>query len=244
MKRVDQMISYLSGEMTREDAEAFLKEMSDDHRLRETFDRVSYAYELIGDQLRKRDEEAFHSALSEAMSGQEPDRNPWRRRRLLFLIFPIAATAAILLAIFLLRDLPEDTYHAYYAPSEDPVLKGILQETRGSAAPAALLYRQGAYKQAFSFTSDLVLRDTADHLVLLIHLLSALELDREQEVFPMLEVEGDSHTTTLKPLTWYHALALIKTGAVQEAIPLLETLSGQPGPYSEPAHKLLRKLIK
>ena len=72
MKRVDQMIKYLSGDLSREESRAFEKELLQDKELKETFDQVSKAYHLISSQLRRQDEEEFISTLKEVMDRSSP----------------------------------------------------------------------------------------------------------------------------------------------------------------------------
>ena len=245
MKRVDHMIRYLSGDLNRTESEEFERELSGDRDLKEEFDRVSFTYDLIGEKIRQRDEEAFRLKLISAMD--KPERVVQRKkfRPGWYLLLPVAASVAILLAIYLMRPGPERVYSAFYTPHKDHVVTGFCQETRGEAAPALSYYRQGSYLSAFNATKDLLSNNPGSHHILLFHLLSAIELDREHEVLPMLnEAPSGPGYLPEQSLAWYHALALIKTGRTSEAMKLLHTLQVHPGPYRKDAHKLEKKLMK
>ena len=66
MSYIDLIIKYLSGDLSREEATSFEKEMESNGELKREFEQQSAAYELIRDQLQKRDEEAFRTKLREA----------------------------------------------------------------------------------------------------------------------------------------------------------------------------------
>jgi anti-sigma factor RsiW len=76
MKRVEQMIKYLSGDLSPEESLAFERELSENPQLKEEFSNVSLAYSTISDQLKIQDEEVFTAALSAAMNRSESKSGP------------------------------------------------------------------------------------------------------------------------------------------------------------------------
>ena len=77
------------------------------------------------------------------------------------------------------------------------------------------------------------------------HLLAAIELDTEEDVISIVEAaQIDTGNVLGQSLTWYQALALVKTGRNKEAAETLGALVERPGPYGPDAHKLQKMLLK
>jgi anti-sigma factor RsiW len=127
MKRVDQIIRYLSGELTPEESRALERELPVNDKLREEFDLVSAAYRLIGDELRRRDEEAFKSSLREVMDRGMPleDRGSGKRKQWWYFMIPLAASIAALLVIFLPGRGHDKAYETFFNPASDPVILAL-----------------------------------------------------------------------------------------------------------------------
>jgi len=247
MKRVDQIIRYLSGELTPEESRAFERELPVNEELREEYDLVSAAYRLIGDELRRRDEEAFRSKLREVMDrGMPPaERGSGKRKSWWYLLIPAAASVAVVLAITILNRGNDKIYEAFFDPARDPVILALNQETRGDSGSALAIYCQGNYQAAMEKAASALSQDPSDRLALLIRLLAALELNLEQEALVQVEAAGTGAEDLLgQSLTWYHALALVKSGQSMEASALLGPLLEHPGPYYPDAHKLQKMLLK
>jgi len=247
MKRVDHMIKYLSGDLTREECRAFEQELSGDKELRDTFDRVETAYRLTETQLRKRDEEAFRSRLRDTMESSRTALTPAdkKRRSGWLLLLPVAASLAVLLAIVLMERAPDKLFYSFYNPAEDQVLLTYQQETRGDAESAITLFSHGYYRSSLEKTTGMLLQEPGDQLALLFHLLAALELDVEGDVIPIVRAaEIDTRHILGQSITWYQAMALVKTGCNHEAREMLDALTEQPGPYAGDAHKLKKLLLK
>ena len=84
-----------------------------------------------------------------------------------------------------------------------------------------------------------------DKKVLLYYLLSAIELDRQDEAVKMMMVENsDDMDLTDQAITWYTTLALLKSGQREAAFAKLHPLTQQPGPYRSDAIKLEKVLLK
>ena len=61
------MIKYLSGDLSPEESLKFDKELSEDQELQNDFSDVSQAYRIIGEQVKREDEEAYATAVRTAM---------------------------------------------------------------------------------------------------------------------------------------------------------------------------------
>ena len=247
MNRVDQIIQYLSGEMSPAESKQFEEALSRDSGLKETYDQVSLAWELIGDQLKQQDEEAFLTRLREVMEQPGSARAPAGREKRpgwQYLI-PAAATVALVLAIFMGDRGGKDPYDRFCHPSSDPVLQAILLETRGDAGSATALYSGGSFEAAYLKTSGQLDADPMNRQALLIHLLSAMELGRTSEALGQIEGKENGQGQPLdQALGWYTVLALLKTGDQGDAMLTLERLLMNPGPYERDAHKLKKMLTK
>ncbi len=123
MNNVDLIIKYLSGDMNLEEAESFEKDLASNLVLKEEYNDVSEAYRLIKDQLQKRDVDSFKGKLLEVMEQTSPKiRNKvFRRRPGWYFVLPLAASLAILLALFLMDNGPERILSRFFNPQKDPV---------------------------------------------------------------------------------------------------------------------------
>jgi hypothetical protein len=247
MKSVDHMIKYLSGDLNGEDARALEKELLQDKELGELFEQVSAAYRLIGDQLRKRDEDLFRSRLREVMELASPVHDPdTQKRRPLWLLIPsLAASVAILLAILLMHRSPDQLYQAFYKPNEDQVILALNTETRSDSESAASLFSKGEFQSTLKLTSAELIHDPGNQAALLFHLLASMELDLEEEALAITEkAEPDTSHPLGQAMVWYRTLALIKAGRKDEAEIALGALLKSPGSYTADAHKLKKMLTK
>ncbi len=234
--------------MSPEESRSFERELAGDSQLEEEFSEVSAAYRMIGDQLRKRDEEAFSSAMNAAMKRPGTDESPRKKRhgRWCLLFLGVAASLTVLISIFGPGRNTEKIYATWYKPSEDPVISTINEETRGKADHAvAKLWQEGDYKQCKKITSHILSEDSENQFAMLFCLLSSMELDKAEAQPDWMKVVETSPGHPLEQaLAWYHALALIKADEASEAALLLTYLEELPGPYKRDAHKLKKKLKK
>jgi len=247
MKHVDLIIKYLSGEMTREESGSFEQEVQSDPQLREEFDQASSAWELVRDQLEKKDEEAFRTRLRQAMEKVDVAHGKWPRRSTsrLFILLPLAASIAILLTVYIVNREPAQLFARFYDPGGDPVLLAFNQGTRGETESAISLYNQGNLEEARKKVLSLLAIDPQDQLAMLYLLLSSLELDQYDEAVEMiLSSEADPHHRLGQALTWYTSLALIKKERFEEAAVMLHSLVEAPGPYQSEARRLEKMLLK
>jgi len=247
MKHFDYIIKYLSGELSPGESLVFEKELVENPQLKEEYSRVSRAYRMIGDQLRKKDEEAFGIALKSAMG--KTAENSWRHKkpgRLWYVILGMAASLTILFSIF--RHVPdtERIYSRYFNPSEDKLISIILEETRGEAGrDASKLWQIGEYEECQKLCRAYLSEDPENQYNMLFCLLSFLEIEEKGPVPQWLTNINHNSTSHLgQAITWYHSLALVKADLKTDAALLLSSLEGLPGPYSKDAHKLKKILTK
>jgi len=247
MNYVDLILKYLSDEMGPDEKRAFEGDLASIAELNREFEEVSAAYELIRDQLQKRDELSFRQKLLEAMDQEPPPTAiPSKGYRRLWYVFPaLAATVAILLVIFIHPLNNQEIISKYFVPEKDPVLLAYLQDTRGVQEAGILLYRNGRYEEAMASLEPMIAEDPDNRVLMLYFLLSAMELNKEAvAIDPVLSLDLELVQPTDQALAWYMALALVKSNRRKEALQMLDLLVEVPGPYLSPAEKLRKLLLK
>ncbi|MCK5065917.1 MAG: hypothetical protein KAR16_00700 [Bacteroidales bacterium] len=247
MNYVDLIIRYLSDELSHDEASSFKEELAHNGELKKEFETVSAAYDLIRDQLQKRDEKAFRQKLLKAMNREDPASvSTWHRIRPWWYIpLALASAVAILLVVFLNQTGSEKILTRYYSPDQDPVLLAYQQDTRGEQEPGILYFRLGRYSEAMELLESRMWEGQDNKLLLLYYLLSAMELDRENEVIDRVMAANPANAYLPdQAITWYTTLALIKSDRRKEASNMLLPLSEEPGPYRSDAEKLLKVLLK
>lgn len=248
MSYVDLIIKYLSGDLSQDETTSFEKELESNGELKREFEQQSAAYRLIRDQLQKRDEEDFLKKLQEAMN---PDRPvPESRKKLLWTRWFIPLAAASILAIIVIstRSIQygnESVFSRYYEPSGDPVVLAFNQDTRGESEPGILYYRNGNYQKSMELLSLRIVEERENQQLMLYCLLSAIELDRQDEVMGLVLID-DTVKMDLpdQAITWYTTLALLKSERREAALEKIHLLTGLPGPYQSDAIKLEKVLLK
>lgn len=247
MSYVDHILKYLSGELSPEEEYSFKEELKSNEDLQKEFAELSSAYELIRDQLQKRDEVAFRQKVQEAMDHK---KNPspsfaLKIRSFWYIPMALAASLAILWVLVLNQTDNEKILSLFYAPDQDPVLLAYMQETRGEQEAGILNYRNGSYSEAMKILERQMKEDPDNKILLLYYLLSAMELDREEEVLPLaLNATLEYAHLPDQAIGWYSTLALIKTDRREEAKKTLGPLTEDSGPYRSHAEKLLKLLLK
>ena len=245
MSNVDHIIKYLSGEMSPEEAGSLEKKLASDPGFKKQFEEVAAAYNLIRDQLQKRDLDDFTKTLLEVMEQPERKHSLPRPRFRSWWYIPLlmAGSLAILLTIFRHNPDGNSVFSKYYNPGEDPVLLAYSQSTRGSAESGILYFQQGQYVKAEEVLSELIAKDPGNQLALLYYLLASIEMDMYDpalEKLAPMDLRIDHQLG--QALYWYRALALIKMDRNEEANQLLLSLIEQPGPYQPHARRLQKNL--
>jgi len=247
MSYVDLIIKYLSGDLSQEEATSFEKELESNKALREAFEAQSAAYELIGDQLQKRDLQTFRAKLQEAMSHDAPisDSQKAGFRSWWYITPAVACSLAIFLIVLLSHPGNERILSRYNHPTMDPVVLAFYQDTRGESEPGIAQYQQRNYQQSMELLSMRTTQEPDNKLILLYYLLSSMELDRQQEVLEMIGVEHSSPMDLIdQSICWYSSLALIKSDRREAALEKLHPLTVHEGPYLSDALKLEKVLLK
>lgn len=247
MNNVDLFIKYLSGEMNLDEAGSFEEKLASDPRFKEQFEEVSAAYNLIRDQLRKRDLDDFTRTLLDVMEKSEGKQAAPRRRFRSWWYLPLAlaGSLAILLTVFRINPDGNRVFSRYYQPGEDPVLLAYSQSTRGPAESGILYFQLGQYAKTVEVMSELIAKDTVNQLALLYYLLASIETgmqDQAIEKLAPMDLRIDHQLG--QALYWYRALALIKINRYEEANLFLLALIQQPGPYQSKARSLQKNLLK
>lgn len=247
MNYVDRILKYLSGELSPDELRSFQEDLASNAELQKEHEEVSAAFELIRDQLQLRDELSFRQKLQEAMDHEPaPSVRPARRiRPWWYLLVAVAATLAILLVVNLGAPGNEKLWSRYYKPEKDPVLLAYHQDTRGEQDAAIVQFQSGNYREAMRMLEPMVSKAPENKGLLLYYLLSAMELNREGEIIDTV-MAADFELSHLadQALSWYGALALVKSDRRQEALKMLNPLLQEPGPYQSRAEKLLKLLLK
>lgn len=247
MNYIDHIIKYLSGDLSREEATSFEKELESNKELREAFEAQSAAYELIGDQLQKRDQEAFRAKLQEVMSHDAPISDSRKAGFKSWWYIPPAVACSLVIFLIVLLSHPDNEriLSRYHYPAKDPVVLALYQDTRGESEPGIAQYKQGNYQQSMELLSIRITLEQDNKLILLYYLLSAMELDRQQEVLELLWVENSTPMDLLdQSICWYSSLALIKSDRREAALEKLHPLTMHIGPYQNDAIKLEKVLLK
>jgi tetratricopeptide (TPR) repeat protein len=245
MKYVDLIVRYLSGDMSPEESGAFERELERDEILKEEYEDAAAAYELISDQLRKRDEREFRARLLEAMEAVSPDPAGSTKPRSVrwYLLAPLAASLAILVGIYLMDRGENRLLERFFKPGEDPVLLALAQETRGETEPGISLYWKGNYESACREMKEVLSRDPDNQLAMLYLLLCAMETGHVDEVVDrVLDADIKPDHRLGQCITWYTVLAMLKMNQQDEASELLGALLLKEGPYRTHARKLKRML--
>jgi hypothetical protein len=248
MSYVDLIIKYLSGDLSREQTTSFEKELNSNSELRDAFEEYSSAYRLIREQLQKRDELNFRNKLREAMSHDHRLSASRRKERWSWWYIPFSAAgllAVVLIFNFINHPGNERLFSIYYQPARDQVVMAYDQDTRGVTEPGIILYRSGNYARSMEMLSERIHEESENRLLRLYYLLSAIELDRQDEV---LELVRNKNTEMMdlpdQAITWYTTLALLKSGNREAALEEIHPLTTQNGPYRSAATRLEKVMLK
>lgn len=251
MKRVDQSIKYLSGELGAEEARAWEEELTQNPALRKDFEDVSFAYELAKSQLLQEDEALFREGLQAAMKA--PVRKPKRAdgptargaRHLMMPAAAMVAIAAVLLVFLMVLAPPRNPFERFYEPGNDPYLGALSTATRTADNSLYALYQQQEMEALYEKSLQGLKQAPPSLELALLHLIAALETGRERQALEIIPAcNPTSEDPLVRALCWYRALALLKSGNEERAIGALEDLRKATGAYAEPADKLLKVLTK
>lgn len=247
MNNVDLFLKYLAGELDRKEAAELERKLETDHQFRHEFEATSDAWDLVRAQLRKKDENDFKMRLLEVMERSEPGpsrRSPFRSRWGVVAL-PLAGVLALLLVLFVWFRDQDRLVARYYHPGEDPLVLALSDVSRGGEQPGILLYNQGKYRACMEELGYWLQKDPEDPQALLFYLLSSMEDGNEAEGLLKYDAYQGNRTEQIdQAVTWYAALAMIKTGRKMEALPLLAALAERSGPYRTDARQLLKRVSK
>ncbi len=247
MSYFDIIIKYLSGDLKQEEASSFEMELESNAELKSEFEEVSTAYSLIRDQLQMKDEEAFRKKLEEAMDHAAPLAEPTKQGFRHWWYVPLVAACSLALLLIIPFNHPdnEKILSRYFDPLNDPVVLTYNQDTRGEPEAGIHYYSKGNYSKSMELISARIRDEGENQLLQLYYLLSAIELDRQEEVLQLISIENpDSMLLTEQAISWYSTMALLKSGKREEALEKIHPLTEQHGPYQSDALKLEKVLLK
>ena len=247
MNNVDPIIKYLSEEMHHEEARSFEKDLESNPALKEEFEEISAAFQLIKDQLQKRDEVSFREKLLDVMehSNSKLQGQTIRHRPKWYFLVPLAASLAILLAVYLMNRGTDRILSRFYDPTNDPVVLAFNQGTRGDTESGINLYQRGLYKETREKMSELMVQDPENKIALLYYLLASMEVDQPEDALQKVLDFQINHDHQLgQSIIWYTTLAFIKLDRLEEAATHLLPLAEHPGPYQTDARRLQKVLLK
>ncbi len=233
--------------MNLEEAGSFEEELGSNPDLKEEYEQVSFAFRLIRDQLRKRDEDSFRSRLLEVMeqSSLPIQHKSSRHLSSWYWLLPLAGSLAILLAVSQMDHRPERIMAKFFHPATDPVVLAYNQESRGDSISGISYYKKGRYLESMEMMSQLLARDPENQVAQLFYLLSSMELDLQDDALVKVLAHPINTEFSLgQSLTWYATLSLIKSGRLEEAATQLRPLADQPGPYHTYASRLQKRFLK
>ena len=190
MSYVDLIIKYLSGDLSQQEASSFEKELESNAVLKEAFKEHAAAYELIRNQLQERDNKSFRAKLQKVMSIDASEKVHSKKNVRSWWYFPpaVACLVAIVLILLIPRPGNEKLLSRFYHPLEDAVVLAHIQDTRGASEQGIIEYRQGNYSEAMDLLSQRITQDQDNKLIMIYYLLSAMELERQQEALKLLKV--------------------------------------------------------
>jgi len=157
------------------------------------------------------------------------------------------ATACSLAIIITLLSPPKSqrVFTRYFDPGEDPVVLAYNQNTRGESEPGIRQYYYGNFEESMKLLSVRISQGGDNKELMLYYLLSAIELDLQDEALDRIVFEKSSNMNLAnQTLCWYSGLALLKSGNHEAARETIHPLCEQQGPYRSEARKLLKVLLK
>jgi tetratricopeptide (TPR) repeat protein len=122
-------------------------------------------------------------------------------------------------------------------------LLAFLQDTRGETEPGCIYYKEGNYEKAME--SEVRIAGEDNRQLKLCYLLSAIELGRQDEALANIRVEKpDKMDLPDQSISWYAALAYLKSDDRESALEYIEPLTRLQGPYHLDAIRLEKLLLK
>lgn len=233
--------------MNQDETRSFEKELASNPALKEEYEDVSAAYQLIREQLQQRDRDAFRANLLEVMEKSKPkfQNRSFGHRPIWYFLLPLAGSLAILVAIFSVNQGSDRILTRFFDPEHDPVVLAHNLETRGETEPGIVLYLGGHYQKSREKMIELMNLDPENQLALLYYLLTSIELELQEEAIEKVEATPVNTDHQLgQAIVWYTTLALVKSGRKEEAALQLRPLLEQPGPYQRDALRLQKMLLK
>ena len=120
-----------------------------------------------------------------------------------------------------------------------------MQGTRGKTETGILYYQLEQYTECIQIMGDLMEGDPHNLRARLYYLLSSIEEGQQDKAIEKLAGRGQNLDHPLgQAVTWYTALAYLKSDHPDEALVHLHSLVSRVGPYQEDAIRLEKMLLK
>lgn len=242
------MDEYILGRLDEENRKKIQEEITSDQKVKLLYDDRKVLIKGIDvfnrDELKK-ELAQIHNSLH---------RQPVIRK--LFVWRKIAAAAAVVMVAFagyyLLAPNPKalgarTDYQEIYAAHFEPFQFNV--NTRGEGdqklkTRAEFLYAEKNYREAIIKLEELAFLEPNNHIVTLALANAYLEVDRVREAVTILQpILKQEESMAFDQASWYTALAYVKGGRSEEAIPLLEKLANdENADHYNDAKKILGEL--
>lgn len=239
--QLDQIEKYLSGELSKEAAESFEKQMKENDELRnqvENHRRFIKGLEL-----------GFNRELKAQLQQEEQrlatqDTEVKKRFPLQYFIGIAAAVALILVSVFILRTPSVNTdelFAAYYQPY--PNIESPLSRDDNVEENAYTYYERGLYEKALNLFSQHISENPADPAPFFYSGICHLELGEAEKAAHLFQlVRAMEKNNYSKAAIWYEALASLKSDNKTRAVEILTGLSGGDDTYAKRSAELMDKL--
>jgi tetratricopeptide (TPR) repeat protein len=239
--QLDQIEKYLSGELSKEAAESFEKQMSENDELRNQVE--NHRRFIKGLAL------GFNRELKAQLQQEEQrlasqDIETKRRLPLQYFIGIAAAVTLILVSVFLLRAPSVNSaelFTAYYQPY--PNIESPVSRDDNAEQNAYTFYEQGRYEEALDLFSQLISENPANPAPVFYSGICHLELDASEKAVVLFQsVQSMEKSNYSKAALWYEALASLKIDDKSSAVEILTDLSEGDDNYALRSIELLDKL--
>jgi len=242
-KDIDWMDTYLRGEMTAEEKQAFENKLSEDADFAKQFNELKLLKQSA--RLSKMDK-VFQSLQETEVDIQSGKEKTGTTRRLWI---RIAAAASIFLlaglAYFLLKPAahtPEQLFAESFSPYPNNVIKRSQQNNYSELKKSAYqAYDTKNYKKSIAQLLELYQRET--DTISLFYLANACladnQTDQAIEYFEAYLPNADALTNQTK---WYLSLAYLKKGETVQAKEILDELAEGNHSYASKANEILNKI--
>ncbi len=241
---------YLDGVMETDEKIWFEKELKDNKELEAELQFQKRIFEVISDN----ETMMLHTQLEEIHSNIY---RPWVRslniptstiRRYMYVAGTVAATLAILMILWFTSSKDKvstaDLFAEYYQPAEINISFRTAEDIVDSDLRTAMFfYENKEYSKAITLFEKILDSDQTRIGLNLYSGISHMELNhytKANENFR--KIIDHKENVFIESAQWYLGLCYIKTGEIDKAKDIFESIDANNGYYKKEAHKVLKKL--